>query len=352
LTSAFPPPVLKRLQGDLNDNIQRTGGLVRESVAIQHAFQKARLRYSVMKGISLTPLSVPHPELRHQFDLDYLVSVEGAPMARQILEQRGYRLYANKGATWEFKIHESPYVSVRDFYKDLPYRTVELHMEPESKAKESRLDRIVYREMFGVTMPVLSPEDLFLGQAMHAFKDVCNAFVRVSHLLEFYRHVCARRHDDEFWNGLRARDEEDRRCCFGIGIVIGLLTAIMGEFAPRALSVWTADRLPGWAQLWIELYGQRAVFSEHPGTKLYLLLQRELEASGIPAIRPWKKSLLPSQLPTTVVREETGETFTTKLARYKIQVRFVFSRIRFHLVEGLRYAMESRRWGQHLDSQS
>ena len=46
-------------------------------------------------------------------------------------------------------------------------------------------------------MPVLSPVDLFLGQGLHAYKHVCSEFSRVAHLLEFRRHVLARRDDHD-----------------------------------------------------------------------------------------------------------------------------------------------------------
>jgi hypothetical protein len=331
------------------DNTLRTQGMIDESVAIQLEFQEGGLAYAVMKGISFTPVSVPRPELRHQFDLDFLIDEKSAPEARRILECRGYRLYAVSGKSWEFKINETPHVSIKDLYKDLPYRTVELHLESEINGHGARLDRAISRKMFGIMMPVFSPVDLFLGQAMHAFKDLCSAFSRAAHLLEFYRHVLARRHDDEFWIELRARAEGDRRICFGIGVVTHLLTSIMGDFAPQALSAWTVDQLPASTRLWIELYGHRTVFSMDHGTKLFLLLQKELEAAGVPGRRPVEKSLWPSRLPPTVIRALAGETLSTRLARYRIQSRFILSRLRFHIVEGLRYAIESYRWRQYLD---
>lgn len=348
LVDVLPGPVLARLQENLRDNALRTRGMIEESVAIQRDFQEAELHYAVMKGVSFIPVCVPHPELRHQFDLDYLIDEKSAPRARQILERRGYRLYAISGKTWEFKIHETPYVSIKDLYKDLPYRAVELHLESAIKP-ESRLGRLVEREMFGIAMPVLSPVDLFLGQAMHAFKDICSAFSRAAHLLEFYRHVLARQYDDRFWSELRVRAEGDRRACFGIGVVTDLMTSVMGDFAPKALLMWTVERLPASTRLWIELYGQRAVFSKDPGTKLYLLLQKELESAGVSGKRSMKKTLCPLHLPSSVVRAAADETFSTKIARQWVQGRFICSRLRFHLVEGLRYAVESYRWRQHLD---
>lgn len=350
LRDALPEMAVCRLEQNATDNAQRTRGMANESVTIQHAFQEAGLSYAVMKGLSLWPVSVPRPELRHQFDLDFLVSESSAHEARHILECRGYRLFAMGGKSWEFKINETPYVSVKDLYKDNAYRAVELHLEHETTAVSSRLDRVVHEEKFGINMPVFSPVDLFTGQAMHAFKDVCSAFSRAAHLLEFYRHVMHRSDDVNFWHDLHARVGEDRRICVGIGVVTYLLGSIMGDFAPHALTAWTVDALPPAARLWVDLYGRRVVFGKHPGTKLYLLLQKELEAAGLPGKRPVGKSLVPSRLPPAVVRSaSSGESLQTRMARYRIQVRVVLSRARFHVVEGIRYAAESYRWRQHLE---
>ncbi len=349
LCHTLPERAADRLQQNLDNNAKRTKGMIEESVAIQRGFQDAGLSYAVVKGLSLSPESVPRPELRHQFDLDYLISEKSAPEARLILERRGYRLRAFSRKTWEFTINETPYVSVKDLYKDLPYRTVELHLEASTPGQDSRLDRTITREMFEISMPMLSPVDLFRGQAMHLFKDVCGGFPRTAHLLEFYRHMLSRRDDDAFWRQLRSRAEEDRSTRFGIGVVTYLLTSILGDFAPRALTAWTAEVLPPSVCLWVDRYGRHTIFGNHPGTKFYLLLQKELESAGIPG-RSWvKKSLWPTRLPPVVIRGSSGEPFSTRIARYRVQLRFVFERLRFHVVEGLRYTLESYRWRQHLD---
>jgi hypothetical protein len=349
LCDMLPETAVDRLQQNLDSNAKRTRGMVEESVAIQRRFQNAGLSYAVVKGLSLSPESVPRPELRHQFDLDYLVSEKSAPEARSILERRGYRLRAFSRKTWEFKINETPYVSVKDFYKDLPYRTVELHLEADTPGHDSRLDRATTRDMFGIGMPMLSPVDIFRGQAMHIFKDVCCGTSRTAHLLEFYRHVLSRRDDDAFWRELRRRAEGDRSTCFGVGMVTYLVASILDDFAPRALTAWTAEVLPPSVCLWVDRYGCHTVLGNHPGTKFFLLLQKELESAGIPR-RSWvKKSLWPSRLPPVVIRGSSGEPFSTRIARYRVQLRFVFERLRFHIVEGIRYTLESHRWRQHLD---
>jgi hypothetical protein len=348
LRERMPQPILDRLQQNAIDNAKRTKGMVEESVAIQREFQRAGLSYSVMKGLSLCPDAVSRPELRHQFDLDFLVAEKSISEARLILERRGYRLYAVSGKSWEFKINETPYGSLEKLYRATTECAVELHVESVAAGSESRLSRIRHREMYGIFMPVLSPVDLFLGQGLHAFKDVCSAFSRTAHLLEFYRHVIARRHDAAFWMELRSTAECDRRASVGIGVVIYLLASIMGDFAPKTLTAWTVEALPLSVRLWVNMYGRRTVFGKPPGTKLYLLLQRELEHAGVPGKHSIKRALLPLCLPPLVVRGSSSETLPVRIARYRLQCRVIFLRLGFHVVEGLRYALASYRWRQSL----
>src|SRR5262249_5574984 len=155
---------------------------------IHREFQRATLRYAMLKGFTLWPFSVPRPELRSQLDLDFLVAEECASEARRILEGRGYHLRAISGCSWEFKKNEVLGTSLRHLYKDVPYRSVELHIASDVEARSSLLARAEMRSFRGIDIPVLSSADLFLGQGMHAFKHVCSEFSRTAHLIEFRRH--------------------------------------------------------------------------------------------------------------------------------------------------------------------
>jgi hypothetical protein len=345
----IPRRVLARLQENLRDNMERTSGMIAESVAIQQEFQQSRLVYAVLKGFSLFPDSVPKLELRHQFDLDFLVAEKSVLEARKILERQGYRLYAISGRSWEFKKNETPGVPVKDLYKNLPGRSVELHVEAEVPGRPPLLERADRRDFQGITMPVLSPVDLLLGQGMHAYKHICSEFSRTAHLLEFRRHVLLRRDDESFWAELQARAEENPRACLGLGVVTLLITRVMGDFAPAALTGWTVKRLPLAVRLWVKLYGRRVAFGTFPGSKLYLILQRELESAGIQAKRSLRQSLLPRRLPPPVTRPSADETLGVRIRRYRMQLHFILLRLRFHLVEGLRYIWESYRWRQYMD---
>jgi hypothetical protein len=173
---------------------------------------------------------------------------------------------------------------------------------------------------------------------------VCSSFSRAAHLIEFRRHIRARHHDDRFWLELRQHTERHQHAPIALGLVTLLISHVIGDFAPEALTCWTVDRLPATARLWVEQYGRDSVFCDFPGSKLYLLLQKELEQTGIPARRPLRQVLVPRNLPPVITYRAPGETRRDSLRRYRKQLSFIWMRLRFHSVEGLRYLRESVRW--------
>jgi Uncharacterised nucleotidyltransferase len=340
----LPPSVLERLQQNLHDNIARTERMAAESNTIHREFQRSHLSYATLKGFSLWPLSAPKPWLRSQLDLDFLVAEHHVPEASRILEQRGYYLHAVSGKTWEFKTAHAPSRSVKDLYKPLPLRCVELHAETTDQARPSVLARQQELDFNDVSIPVLSRSDLFVGQALHLFKHVASEFSRTAHLVEFYRHVLARRHDDLFWKEVQAAAEENPRASLALGVITMLTTQVMGNFAPETLTNWTVHHVPAPVRSWVRLYGCRSVLCSFPGSKLYLLLQRELEREGMPSRRSLRQSLLPRGLPPAIAHIPVDEKVPERIRRYSIQVRFVCFRLRFHVFEGLRYLCESFKW--------
>jgi len=347
--SLLPFGVVKRLQQNLEDNRERTVGMITESVEIQRLFQSAGITYAVLKGFSLSPNAVPKAELRHQFDLDLLISPQSVAAARDVLEQRGYRLYAVSGRSWEFKIAAAR-TPMQDFYKNMPGRSVELHLETSRPEDESVLRRLDFSSLANISMPVLPPGDLFLAQGLHVYKHVTTEFSRASHLLEFRQHVLIRYDDSEFWQQVRLRAEATPTAAFRLGLVTTLITHVMGEFAPPALARWTLDPLPQFARIWVERYGRRIALQDYPGSKLYLLLQRELESGSLASRRSLRQVLLPSRMPPPVILAVKGETVASRVGRYQLQIQSLMLRSRFHIVEGARYLWEVYRWRPHMDS--
>lgn len=344
LCDLLPTAVFTRLHLNLIDNTERTRAMLLESVEIQKSFQRAGISYAVLKGISLCPCAVPKPELRSQFDLDYLVADRDMAAAREILNRSGYRLYAVSGRSSEFKKNEQPGVSLRDIYKHLNSYGVELHGAEGNTNGPSILDRVQWRDVDGMGMPVLNRLDLFLGHGLHTFKHVCGEYVRASQFLEFRRHVLRYQDDGNFWRELRQMAEGNRRASLGLAIVICLIQDVLGDFAPEALASWTVDVLPERLRRWARTYGHRVVLGSYPGTKLHLLLQQELERYGVGGKRSTRSVLLPAQLPPPVIRPFANENCSTRIRRYVMHLGTIVERAQFHVIEGLRYVVEARRW--------
>jgi hypothetical protein len=349
LDCLLPAPVSARLRQNLADNSERTAGMTAESIEIQREFQGASVCYAVSKGLSLWPNSVPRPELRAQFDLDFLIAEHDLPIARKILARRGYRLYGTSGRSWEFKRNERPGFMLKDLYKHLDSWIVELHAEPDASLHASVLRRTEWRQLAGFSMPVLAPTDLFLRQGKHVYKHICGEFLRAVLLVEFRRHVLFRSANDAFWRELQSGAHEEKQARLALGVAALLISRVMGEFAPEALTGWTVDRLPGSARRWVEQYGCRAALGSFPGSKLYLFLQSAVEAAGGPGGRQVRQSLIPLWLPPPAIRASPNEPFSQRCRRYRMQLGVILGRLRFHVWEGLRYVCERRRWHRSLE---
>jgi hypothetical protein len=343
-TSMLPVEVLAGLRRRLDENTVRTRSMTAESIAIQREFQRAGLWYALLKGSSLWPSSVPKPELRSQFDLDFLVAEEDIPEAREILAHRDYRLYDTNGRSWEFKRNEKPGIGLKDIYKDTGSWRVELHAEPTGSSGASQLDRREWRILSGFTTPVLSPVDLFLRQGLHAYKHICSQFARSAFLVEFRRHVQFYAEDETFWHKVHSAAEHNRHACVALGVTTQLISQVTGEFAPESLTSWTVRCLPRSAQLWIELYGRRIALASFPGNKLYLLLQMEPQTANTPLDRPLWQFLFPLRLPPPAIQEAPHEHISVRFARYRMRAAHLLRRLPFCFVEGVRFAWESRRW--------
>jgi hypothetical protein len=343
----MPREILSRLKQNRFDNTERNAELVAESAAIHHEFQRAGLPYATLKGFSLGTLSVPDFNLRSQLDLDFLIAEESAHAARELLEARGYQLKAISGRSWEFKAEAGGRASLLDLYKPGMGHSVELHLErPEDvdSSGSSHLSRTQQRRVHGMWIPVLCPADLFLGQGLHLYKHVASEFMRTAHLLEFYRHVYGRFDDQQFWIHLQQITVNEPSKRLRLGVVLSLIAQVLRVAIPEALASWTIADLPQDAVLWVGRFGSRTVYGSHPGTKLYLLLQDALAPAGVTSKRSLRQSLVPSGLPQRITTATHGESMRERCARQRRQLQFFIFRLRFHVVEGLRFLYESYAW--------
>jgi hypothetical protein len=348
IEDALPTAVIERFSQNLADNRRRSAALFEEFTEINRAFQQAGVLYSNLKGFTLSPESCPNPALRCQLDLDFLVDARHLEMCSEILARTGYRLTAATGTTWEFKAGSHELARMEDHYKPKPQRSVELHFAVPAQdgcsLRDERLDRLRLHSWGGIAFPALSVGDLFVGQALHLFGHMRSACTRLAWLLEYKRHISAHYDDREFWGEVEECSQAQPQAAIAIGLVTFLSAQIFMGNAPELLETWTVDRLPAGVRMWANHYGRRALLADFPGTKLYLLLEDELARGNSSWQKKKRGSLLPLHRVPTIVYEGPEDNLFKSVRRNIYQARFVLFRLRFHVVEGLRYMIEAARW--------
>lgn len=353
LEGCLPEVMIERLNKNIADNRRRNDAMMEEFIAINSAFLREEVTYCNVKGFTLTPGYCPNAALRSQLDFDFLVSADNLDLCRHVLAGLGYARTLAGEAVWEFKAGSSEMTRMADHYKPGPHRSVELHfcpsaMTPHVLLHDEWAPRIEQRIWHGHRFPVLAPADQFLVQALHLYSHLRTPYTRLSWLLEYKRFVSANRDDSELWDRVRDYSRPKRDAYIAIGLASLLSGRLFGDQTPTQLNKWTLDQLPARVRLWAECYGRRAVLSTLPGTKLYLMLERELIDGGDEWRKVQRKRLVPLHGLPRIECHGTNETSWKRIRRELQQVKFVMFRIRFHLVEGLRYLVENRRWHRML----
>ena len=96
--------------------------------------------------------------------------------------------------------------------------------------------------------------------------------------------------------------------------------------------------------LWIDRYEEDVVFSEHPGSKLYLLL-KDVLLQDRPEWRAQRyRKLFPAKLPPKHVVTSRRDSTRLRIRAMGSRISFVWKRLRFHITAGLRYKIEAARW--------
>ena len=355
LERRLPESIRMRFQKDLEENRVRNKALLAEAGTISHAMSRCGITFALLKGITLTPESVPDCALRWQIDLDYLVAAGDATAARHVLMTFGYELRAVCGNSMEFTAGHSSPPDIRKIYRVHSQRSLELHMlstaAKRNGRRNDRLSRIQLRDFDGTVIPTLSRADILVQQGVHLFKHLCGEHTRASWVLEFWRHVQVRRGDASFWTEVERVVALEPQAEIALGAALLLASLTYGSIQEDPWVRTAIDRLPQNIRLWLETYGMRVLLADSPGNKLYLILRQELrsETPHWPAIR---KLVFPAHLPPSITRREPGERLLQRLVRYRTEMWFVFSRLQFHVVEGLRYAIELSRWQRRITEMS
>lgn len=343
LDTSLPAPVLQRLERNLNDNRERTADNLEEFVRINQALTTAGITFVNLKGISLIPHACADPVLRLQLDLDLLIEMRQIQSCAVTLAALNYVLTAVSASVWEFKAGGSTLPSVNDLYRPKPQRCVEIHFEAGHPALDlaTRREWSTWQEF---SFPVLGDVERFIAQALHVLKHMRGEWMRLSWLLEFRHSVLHRKDDRSFWRQVREQAAADRELQTAIGAAVALATIAFGSFAPESLTSWSLDALDPRLQLWLDCYGRQAIMADFPGTKLYLLQPDAFPADHAAQRRTKRRKLLPLHNAPRIVYGAAEQGIASRLRGWSTQMSFFLFRLRFHVVEGWRFALEAPRW--------
>lgn len=342
LNSSVPERFVAQLHTRLDENRLRTESLLVEAEMITRALRERNVDCTVLKGATIPRESSPDISLRSQLDLDLLIREGDASAVQSCLSRFGYSLDAVSGDTWEFKAGPSGRSSLKNLYQVRPERSVEVHLQRASEP--DRLARAETCSINGHVVPALSSADLYLLQAQHVFKHMCGEYTRASWVLEYWRHVSARRGDVSFWRDVEMVAAEIPASEIATGAATLMASVILGPCAPPELARWSMDRLSPEVCLWIHLYGSKILLSDRPGSKVYLLLRKELDGDSPSGKSARRRLILPFHWPQRITRRTANESLSDSLRRFLIEAGFTGRRLGFHLAEGFGLAIESLRW--------
>ena len=349
LADALPSQLVRELENNLVQNRIRTDALFREFMTLNVEFQRARLSYANLKGFTLVPHFCPDPDYRYQHDLDFLVSRRDAEKCRQVVERLGYRLTAVFGDTWEFRTGQAEIVSLRDLYKIKAQRSLEIHLvsDSEQASHDRHHDRLAQLQLQiwnGFEFPALCEPDKFLAQALHLFKHFRTEWTRTAWLLEYANAIRSHRDDERFWDETIAAIAATPATNVGIALATLVTWRVFGVAPPARFLACTVDRLPWELRLWVDHYQDQLVLAEHPGNKLYLLLQ-DILMQDCPA---WqnerRRKLFPSTMPLRYEGDIQGAGASLRVRTVLSRLSFLWMRLRFHVTAGLHYKVEAARW--------
>jgi hypothetical protein len=352
---AIPVTVLRRLEQNAADNRERTASMLAEWVKINKVFKDAGLTYVNCKGFTLVPDACSDATFRSQFDLDFTLLRSDVSRCEEVLRSQGYWLSGVGDNVREYKAGSRQLPRMQDLYSPNSQHCLEIHLIDSTTQDEDSYDgkllRVQQRNLFGLTFPVFSDSDRFVGQALHLFKHLQGEWTRMSWILEYASFVKFHSFNNILWDEISKISSTNSEVRIAVGAATLIADRIFGNVAVPPILTRTVEDLPDPVRLWIERYGEKAVMSRFPGTKLYLLLQNALDRGDASTRRTIRRKLLPVHRPQRVISSFPGEPWSQCIRNYITQLRYNCFRLWFHLINGLSYLLEAQLWKRYIARQ-
>ncbi len=350
MAELLPAQTRARLQQNRDDNRARNLGMREETFRIAAEFRREGISFAAMKGVTLFPVACPDMALRQQSDLDFLVYRADLARVDVALQWLGYQFGKRYAETSTYSRQLGFVPRHADIYRPGTHHPVEIHTVlwefPEDVGAPPPIDLLARSCLSDDGLPVLHPVDQFLHQAVHVMEHVVRFWVRICWLYELARTIDHYRADPDFWEALKERCREQPNYATLVCASIALAQQLFGVALPQPAAAWVDGSVSGAIARWIAEYGRECVLTQYPGTKLTMLLHRELMRPELWAHYEREK-LFPLHRPSHANLRAQAATRESLVARIR-QWRYAGRRGLFHCTEAVRYLYARWRWDRRL----
>jgi hypothetical protein len=360
-TNSIPPWVMSRLEENFTANRNRVGDMARRFDSLNRRFDDAGVRYVVLKGHSLVPEFCPDVDLRYQADFDYLVDDESLQMAQRVVVEAGYSPKPWPSASSQEYIFLLPGTGNQsrtpEQYSARAAHAVELHLGIwdsdqfglPSMPNLFSVNRTRIHQWNGLSFPVLTDEEAFLLQVLHACHHLFTYWIRMSCLLEIGFFLNQRASDTSLWNMVAQRVGDNLMLREFVVLITELAGKLFAAPIPLPIRIWGQEIRPA-TRVWIDNYARSCAFGVVPSyelcllprAKLVLFLQQQYE--GGPAHKHSVRNRLIKFSRFSRMASSIKDKPSQILNRSWWKRHLPLRRSLFHALAGLRYFCEIPRW--------
>jgi hypothetical protein len=275
-------------------NRDRTKGMLTEFGRINLALRDSGIDYGVLKGFSMIPEFSQEPWLRHQTDVDILVSADAIETARIALGTLDYQVEGEEpSGELRLGISSGRPPSADDFlYEAQRHKQVEIHRSfyesvngVSLQLDDSWKSHVTWKIVEGVEFPVLDLPHRALCQLLHAFRHILHGWLRMSWLFEIAHFIESHRSDSAVWRKVEQLMVGDPRVREACGVVLAMTTKAFGTELPDSVQRRWVAPLRKSHIFWVDNFGMEWMLADFPGNPLSLLLHREFADSRV----AWRK---------------------------------------------------------------
>ncbi len=350
--SRIPNRMKDLLHVRLLDNGKRMKEMLGWFKKASDALTRSGVRYCCVKGVSLIPDCFESIRERHQVDLDFLISPQDAERAQAAIDKLGYRMAeAEASGEMRFTKRWRKHLGVDAYLYQIPEAPpIELHTrvwEPEVDAIEFPdlprfLDAIESHEVAGVRFPRLKPSQQFVYLLLHIFRHLLGSWCRPLSLYEVATLIRRYGQEEQLWAEVSQIIRHDDHVASACALVLGVVRLAFPTSLPQQLEDLLAQHQSMESSLWLENYADDWLFSDPPGTKLALLVQKQFCSNN----QTWRqyihRRLLPRRSAPSLCNDESEAART--LAYRAEQMRYSLSRVWYHLRSDCQYLIARFRW--------